>query len=48
MAKRDISKPTYYLDSCVLIDLIEHPESQEPAKTVAAIMAAADDGKSTS
>ena len=45
MAKRDISKPTYYLDSCVLIDLIERPDSEEPAKTISAAFAAADDGK---
>jgi predicted nucleic acid-binding protein len=45
MAKRDISKPTYYLDSCVLIDLIERPETEEPAKTVAAIISAAEEGK---
>ena len=32
MAKHDVSKPTYYLDSGVLIDLIEHPETEDPAK----------------
>lgn len=45
MAKRDVSKPTYYLDANVLIDLIEHPETVEPAKTVCAIMAAAEEGE---
>lgn len=45
MARRDVSKPTYYLDSCVLIDLIEHPEDQEPAKTMVAVMTAGDEGK---
>lgn len=33
--------PTYYVDSCVFIDLIETPPDQEPAKTIAAIIAAA-------
>jgi hypothetical protein len=45
MARRDISIPTYYLDSCVLLDLIEHPQTQEPAKTIAAVMAAAEQEK---
>jgi predicted nucleic acid-binding protein len=34
-----------YLDACVLIDLIEHPIDQEPAKTIAAMLADAEDGR---
>lgn len=45
MAKNDASKPTYYLDSCVLIDLIEHPASEEPAKTIYSIIADAEKGR---
>ncbi|MCY2953304.1 MAG: PIN domain-containing protein [Planctomycetota bacterium] len=45
MAKRDISKPTYYLDACIFIDLIECPATQEPAKTIAAVIADAEDEK---
>ena len=29
----------FYFDSNVLIDLIEHPLTQEPAKTIAAVLA---------
>lgn len=37
--------PTYYLDACVFIDLIETPADQEPAKTIAAVLTDAEKGK---
>ena len=36
--------PIYYFDSSVFLDLIEHPEDQEPAKTIAAMIDAASKG----
>ena len=45
MAKRSGQKPTYYLDANVLIDLIEHPADQEPARTVASLLDDGDRGR---
>jgi predicted nucleic acid-binding protein len=45
MPKRDISKPTYYLDACVLIDLIELPETHPASQAVARVLDEADEGK---
>src|SRR5579859_8179649 len=45
MGKSDPRKPKYYVDACVFIDLIEHPADQEPAKTIAAILEAAENGE---
>jgi predicted nucleic acid-binding protein len=45
MAKSNSGKPIYYFDACVFIDLIEHPAHEEPAKTIAAIIADAEDGR---
>lgn len=45
MAKRDISKPTYYIDSCVFIDLIELPPTDERARIIAQVITDAEDEK---
>ena len=45
MAKANARRLTYYLDSCIFLDLIEHPADQEPAKTIAAALADAEEGR---
>jgi predicted nucleic acid-binding protein len=37
MAKAEVPLERYYLDACVLLDLIEHPAHVEPAKTIVAL-----------
>lgn len=38
-------KPTYYIDSCVLIDLIGHDEGTEPAKLISELITSAENGQ---
>ena len=38
-------QPTYYIDACVFISLIETPATEEPAKTIEAMLSDASDGK---
>jgi predicted nucleic acid-binding protein len=45
MGKPKGNTPRYYLDACVLIDLIEHPVEAEPARTIAAMLDEADKGR---